>query len=343
MNPSKMIKKENSSLQPYNTFGIDVNADGLLIIETVDELREVLRDEALKNESKLILGGGSNILFTQPVKGVVLLNRLKGIEIFKEDESNVYVKVGAGEGWHQLVMWAVEKGYGGIENLSLIPGSVGAGPMQNIGAYGVELKDSFYELEAMNLSTLEIQKFSATDCKFGYRESVFKNELKNQFFITSVSFQLSKHPQLNTSYGAISQELAVRGVVSPTVKDVSEAVISIRQSKLPDPKILGNSGSFFKNPEITKEQFEKLQQQHPNVVAYPTSTGNMKLAAGWMIEQCGWKGKVVGNTGSHKDQALVLVNYGGATGAEVYQLALDIKKSVFEKFGVEINPEVNIY
>lgn len=338
-----MIKKENSSLQPYNTFGIDVNADALLIIETVDELREVLRDEALKNESKLILGGGSNILFTQPVKGVVLLNRLKGIEIFKEDESNVYVKVGAGEGWHQLVMWAVEKGYGGIENLSLIPGSVGAGPMQNIGAYGVELKDSFYELEAMNLSTLEIQKFLAADCKFGYRESVFKNELKNQFFITSVSFQLSKHPQLNTSYGAISQELAARDVVSPTVKDVSEAVISIRQSKLPDPKILGNSGSFFKNPEITKEHFEKLQQQHPNVVAYPTSTGNMKLAAGWMIEQCGWKGKIVGHTGSHKDQALVLVNYGGATGTEVYQLALDIKKSVFEKFGVEINPEVNIY
>ncbi len=338
-----MIKKENSSLQPYNTFGIDVNADGLLTIETVDELREVLQDESLKNQSKLILGGGSNILFTQPVKGVVLLNRLKGIEIFKEDESNVYVKVGAGEVWHQFVMWAVEKGYGGIENLSLIPGSVGAGPMQNIGAYGVELKDSFYELEAMNLATLEIQKFSAADCKFGYRESVFKNELKNQYFITSVSFRLSKHPQLNTSYGAISQELAARGVVSPTVKDVSNAVISIRQSKLPDPKILGNSGSFFKNPEITKEHFEKLQQQHPNVVAYPTSTGSMKLAAGWMIEQCGWKGKVVGHTGSHKDQALVLVNYGGATGAEVYQLAIDIKKSVFEKFGVEINPEVNVY
>jgi UDP-N-acetylmuramate dehydrogenase len=338
-----MIKKENSSLQPYNTFGIAVNSDALLIIETVDELREALQDESLKNQSKLILGGGSNILFTQAVKGVVLLNQLKGIEIFKEDETTVYVKVGAGEVWHQLVMWAVEKGFGGIENLSLIPGSVGAGPMQNIGAYGVELKDSFYELEAMNLSTLEIQKFSAADCKFGYRESVFKNELKNQFFITSVSFQLSKNPQLNTSYGAISQELASRGIISPTVKDVSDAVISIRQSKLPDPKILGNSGSFFKNPEITKEHFEKLQQQHPNVVAYSTSTGNMKLAAGWMIEQCGWKGKVVGNTGSHKDQALVLVNYGGATGSEVYQLALDIKKSVFEKFGVEINTEVNIY
>ncbi len=338
-----MIKKENSSLQPYNTFGIDVNADGLFTIETVDELRDVLQDESLKNQSKLILGGGSNILFTQPVKGVVLLNRLKGIEILMEDDEYVYVQVGAGVVWHQFVLWAVEKGFGGIENLSLIPGSVGAGPMQNIGAYGVELKDSFYELEAMNLSTLEIQKFTAEDCKFGYRESVFKNELKNQYFITSVSFRLTKHPQLNTSYGAISTELAARGVITPTVKDVSDAVISIRQSKLPDPKILGNSGSFFKNPEITKEHFEKLQQQHPNVVAYPTSTSNMKLAAGWMIEQCGWKGKIVGNTGSHKDQALVLVNYGGATGSEVYQLALDIKKSVFDKFGVEINPEVNIY
>ncbi len=338
-----MIKKENSSLQPYNTFAIDVSADRLFTIETVDELREVLSDESLKKEAKLILGGGSNILFTKSVKGIVLLNRLKGIEIKKEDDEHVYVQVGAGEVWHQFVMWAVDKGFGGIENLSLIPGSVGAGPMQNIGAYGVELKDSFYELEAMNLATLEIQKFSAADCKFGYRESVFKNELKNQYFITSVSFRLTKHPQLNTSYGAISQELAARGVVSPTVRDVSNAVISIRQSKLPDPKILGNSGSFFKNPEITKEQFENLQQQHPNVVAYPTSTGNMKLAAGWMIEQCGWKGKVVGHTGSHKDQALVLVNYGGATGSEVYQLALDIKKSVFEKFGVEINPEVNIY
>ena len=343
MIPSTMIKKENISLQPYNTFGIDVSADRLFTIETVDELREVLRDESLKHEAKLILGGGSNILFTQSVKGVVLLNRLKGIEIIKEDEADVYVQVGAGEVWHQFVMWAVDKGFGGIENLSLIPGSVGAGPMQNIGAYGVELKDSFYELEAMNLSTLEIQKFSAADCKFGYRESVFKNELKNQFFITSVSFRLTKHPLLNTSYGAIATELAARGVVSPSVKDVSNAVISIRQSKLPDPKILGNSGSFFKNPEIAKEHFEKLQQQHPNVVAYPTSSGNMKVAAGWMIEQCGWKGKVVGHTGSHKDQALVLVNYGGATGSEVYQLALDIKKSVFEKFGVEINPEVNIY
>lgn len=337
-----MIKKD-SSLQPYNTFGIDVSADLLITIESVDELRRVLQDESLKKESKLILGGGSNVLFTKPVQGVVLLNRLKGIDIVSENSEQVIVKVGAGEVWHELVMWAVEKGYGGIENLSLIPGSVGAGPMQNIGAYGVELKDSFYELEALNLSTLEIQKFSADDCQFGYRESVFKNELKNQFFITSVSFRLSKHPQLNTSYGAILQELEKLSVVNPTVKDVSNAVIRIRQSKLPDPKKLGNSGSFFKNPEITKDQFETVKANHPNVVAYPTNTGGMKLAAGWMIEQCGWKGKVVGHTGSHKDQALVLVNYGGATGKEVYQLALDIKKSVFEKFGVEINPEVNIY
>lgn len=338
-----IVKQENISLKPYNTFGIDVNADGLFTIESVNDLRDILQDESLRGKSKLILGGGSNMLFTQSVNGIVLLNRIKGIEIFKEDDENVFVRVGAGEVWHEFVMWSVEKGYGGIENLSLIPGSVGAGPMQNIGAYGVELKDTFYELEALNLSTLEVQKFNAADCKFGYRESVFKNELKNQFFITSVSFRLSKLPKLNVSYGAITQELEKLGVLNPSVKDVSNAVIRIRQSKLPDPKVLGNSGSFFKNPEITTKQFEVMKVNHPNVVAYPTSNGNMKLAAGWLIEQCGWKGKVVGHTGSHKDQALVLVNYGGASGAEVYQLALEIKKSVFEKFGVEINPEVNIY
>lgn len=338
-----IVKKENISLRTYNTFGIDVNTDGLITIESVKDLREVLQDESLQGKAKLILGGGSNMLFTQSVKGIVLLNRIKGIDVIREDEENVFVKVGAGEVWHEFVMWAVEKGYGGIENLSLIPGSVGAGPMQNIGAYGVELKDTFYELEAMNLSTLEIQKFNASDCKFGYRESVFKNELKNQFFITSVSFRLSKHPKVNVSYGAISQELEKLGVLNPSVSDVSKAVINIRQSKLPDPKVLGNSGSFFKNPEVNMQQFESIKQTYPKVVAYPTSNGNMKLAAGWLIEQCGWKGKVVGQTGSHKDQALVLVNYGGATGSEVYQLALEIKKSVLIKFGVEINPEVNIY
>lgn len=338
-----IVKQENISLKLYNTFGIDVNAESLFTIESIHDLSQVLQDETLKKKSKLILGGGSNVLFTQSVNGIVLLNRIKGIEIFKEDEESVFVKVGAGEVWHEFVMWSVEKGYGGIENLSLIPGSVGAGPMQNIGAYGVELKDCFYELEAMNLQNLEIKKFSSSDCKFGYRESVFKNELKNQYFITSVSFRLSKHPKLNVSYGAITQELEKLGVVNPSVKDVSKAVINIRQSKLPDPKVLGNSGSFFKNPEVNKEQYESVKHSYPNVVAYPTSNGNMKLAAGWLIEQCGWKGKVVGHTGSHKDQALVLVNYGGATGSEVYQLALDIKRSVFEKFGVEINPEVNIY
>jgi UDP-N-acetylmuramate dehydrogenase len=338
-----IVKKENISLKPYNTFGIDVHADGLFVIESVSDLRTVLQDESLKMKKKLILGGGSNMLFTRDVQGVVLLNRIKGIEIFKEDEENFFVKAGAGEVWHEFVMWSVEKGYGGIENLSLIPGSVGAGPMQNIGAYGVELKDSFYELEAMNLVTLEIQKFSAADCKFGYRESVFKHEFKNMYFITSVSFRLSKRPTTNISYGAITQELEKLGVASPTVKDVSRAVINIRQSKLPDPKVLGNSGSFFKNPEISKEQYDTVKQNYPNVVAYPTASGNMKLAAGWLIEQCGWKGKVVGKTGSHKDQALVLVNYGGATGSEVYQLALEIRKSVLEKFGVVIDPEVNVY
>jgi len=335
--------KDNISLKSYNTFGIDVNANKLITIEEVSDLRKFLEEDSHRVKNRLILGGGSNVLFTKNFDGLVLLNRIKGIEIIKEDEEFVFVKVGAGEEWHELVVWAVDKSYGGIENLSLIPGSVGAGPMQNIGAYGVELKDSFYELEAMHLQTLELKKFNTEECQFGYRESIFKQQYKDQFFITSVTFKLKKHPQLNITYGAIQSELKAMGIEQPNVKDVSNAVIRIRQSKLPDPKILGNAGSFFKNPEITISQFEKIKAEHPAIVAYPTTPGKIKLAAGWMIEQCGWKGKVIGHTGSHKDQALVLVNYGNATGDEVYQLALDIKKSVFEKFGVEINPEVNVY
>jgi UDP-N-acetylmuramate dehydrogenase len=240
-------------------------------------------------------------------------------------------------------MWCIERGWGGIENLSLIPGSVGAGPMQNIGAYGVELKDVFYELEAMKLDDLTVHTFSNAACRFGYRESVFKRELRNKFFIISVTFKLSKSAQLNTSYGAISTELQRMGVQEPGIRDVSNAVINIRRSKLPDPTLLGNAGSFFKNPEVDEQVFSALKAAYPNVVGYPTSPGRVKLAAGWLIEQCGWKGRVVGHTGSHKDQALVLVNYGGATGKEIWQLALDIKASVLEKFGVNIEPEVNVY
>ncbi len=338
-----MPVEKNISLKPYNTFNIDVKAKYLLSIDGIEKLREVLTDDYLKHQDRLILGGGSNVLFTCDVDGLVLLNRIAGIDLVREEEQKVWVRAGAGVVWHDLVMWSIEQGLGGIENLSLIPGSVGAGPMQNIGAYGVELKDSFFELEALQLDTMEIRKFSAADCKFGYRESIFKHELKNRFFITQVTFCLSRNPKVNTSYGAIAQELQQMGITAPGIRDVSNAVINIRRSKLPDPKILGNAGSFFKNPEVDQEVFDQLKAIHPDVVGYPTSTGKVKLAAGWLIEQCGWKGKVVGHTGSHKDQALVLVNYGEATGKEIYELALKIRDSVIEKFGVRIDPEVNVY
>jgi UDP-N-acetylmuramate dehydrogenase len=334
--------EKHASLLPYNTFGIDVQAELLAHIESMEDLRAALSDESLQQRERLILGGGSNVLFTRSFAGLVLLNRLKGISVVKEDENHVWVKVGAGEVWHDLVSWTVEQGWGGMENLSLIPGSVGAGPMQNIGAYGVELKDVFHELEALRMDNLNLQHFNAAGCRFGYRESVFKHELKNQYFITSVTFRLSKHPILNTSYGAISQELGKLGITHPSVKDVSEAVIRIRRSKLPDPAVLGNAGSFFKNPEVDQETAERIRSEFPAMVSYPTTPGRVKLAAGWLIEQCGWKGKVVGHTGAHKDQALVLVNYGGASGSEVYQLAMEIRESVLQRFGVRIDPEVNL-
>ncbi|MFM9057329.1 MAG: UDP-N-acetylmuramate dehydrogenase [Bacteroidota bacterium] len=337
-----MQLEKHASLLPYNTFGIDVQAELLAHIGSMEDLRTALSDESLRQHERLILGGGSNVLFTRGFEGLVLLNRLKGISVVKEDEHHVWVKAGAGEVWHELVTWTVNQGWGGMENLSLIPGSVGAGPLQNIGAYGVELKDVFHELEALRMDTLEVERFNATDCRFGYRESVFKHELKNQFFISSVTFRLSKHPVLNTSYGAIAQELSKQGIAHPGVKDVSEAVIRIRRSKLPDPAVLGNAGSFFKNPEVDQETADRIRIEHPTLMSYPTTPGLVKLAAGWLIEQCGWKGKVVGHTGAHKDQALVLVNYGGATGNEIYELALEIRENVLQRFGVRIDPEVNV-
>lgn len=335
--------RQHISLKPFNTFGLDVKAENFTEVASVEEIQTFLNEPLWREQELLILGGGSNVLFTKDVQGVVMLNRIGGIGIVREDEAAVWVKAGAGVVWHELVMWCIERGWGGIENLSLIPGSVGAGPMQNIGAYGVELKDVFYELEAMKLDDLTVHTFSNAACRFGYRESVFKRELRNKFFIISVTFKLSKSAQLNTSYGAISAELQRMGVQEPVIRDVSNAVINIRRSKLPDPTLLGNAGSFFKNPEVDEQVFSALKTTYPNVVGYPTSSGRVKLAAGWLIEQCGWKGRVVGHTGSHKDQALVLVNYGGATGKEIWQLALDIKSSVLEKFGVNIEPEVNVY
>lgn len=334
--------EKHASLKPYNTFGIDVAARYLVPVYGVGEIRFALAEESLRHQERLILGGGSNVLFTRPWDGLVLLNRIPGIRVVRETAEDVWVESGSGVVWHDLVMWSVEQGLGGIENLSLIPGSVGAGPMQNIGAYGVELKDTFDSLEALDLDSMELRKFNASECYFGYRESVFKHELRNRYFITSVTLRLKRTPILNMDYGAIRQELDKMGVSAPGVRELSNAVIRIRQSKLPDPRQLGNAGSFFKNPEVTQSDYERIRSEWPGVVAYPTKLGAMKLAAGWLIEQCGWKGRVVGHTGSHKDQALVLVNYGGASGSEIYELALQIRESVLEKFGVRIDPEVNV-
>lgn len=332
----------HQSLKSFNTFGLDVAARYFAEIHSLDELKELIRSEEYLGGGHLFLGGGSNVLLTQNVEGLVVRNLLKGIIVVSQSDNFVLVKAASGEVWHEFVLFCIANGWAGVENLSLIPGSVGAGPMQNIGAYGVELKDVFYELEALNLESLELKNFSKEECQFGYRESVFKHELKNKYFITSVTFKLQLNASVNTSYGAIQQQLNAMGIVHPTIKEVSDAVIAIRSSKLPNPKVLGNAGSFFKNPEIDATLFDSLKSTCPSIVGYPLENGRVKLAAGWLIEQCGWKGKVVGNCGSHKDQALVLVNYGGATGSEVYALALAIKKSVFDKFGVEINPEVNV-
>lgn len=332
---------ENISLKPYNTFHIDAAACYFCDFSSVDELKQVLSDKKFKDTPKLVIGGGSNMLLTKNYEGLVLRNNIKGIELIKEDKEHYYVKAGAGEVWHEFVMHCIEHNYAGVENMSLIPGNVGAGPLQNIGAYGVELKDTFHELEAIKFSDLGLQTFSNADCKFGYRESVFKNELKGQFIITAVTFKLSKQPKFNTSYGAIEKELEAMGVKERTIKDISRAVINIRSSKLPDPAQIGNAGSFFKNPEIAQDKFENLKARFPEIVAYPQK-GTVKLAAGWLIEQCGWKGKTFGDAGVHKNQALVLVNYGKASGKEIYDLSQRIMDSVNEKFGVKLEREVNI-
>ena len=305
-------------------------------------LQNILSDASLKNEQKFILGGGSNILFTKDVDALVIKNEIAGIETISEEGDWVLVQVGAGVVWHNLVLNSIGMGYGGIENLSLIPGRVGAAPMQNIGAYGVELKDVFNSLEAVDIETGELRIFRSNDCDFGYRESVFKRALRDRYIITSVTLQLQKKPKLNISYGAIEQELEKQGVFEPTIKDVSDAVISIRRSKLPDPNELGNAGSFFKNPVVDKQKFDELKAKYSEIPGY-TIGDKVKLAAGWLIEQCGWKGKVVGNSGSHEKQALVLVNYGSASGVEISNLSKEIMSSVYNTFGVQLGREVNVY
>ena len=332
---------ENTSLKPYNTFGIDVKASYMGRFSSVGELQEAL--EQMSNQELLVLGGGSNVLFVRErFDGCVLLNEIKGFDVVEETNDWVIVRSGAGEIWHEFVLKCIEHGFCGIENLSLIPGSVGASPMQNIGAYGVEIKDVFEKLEAYHIESGEVKTFSKEECEFGYRESVFKRKLKGQYIITSVCFRLAKNSAVNTSYGVIAAELEKEGIVNPTMKDVSNAVISIRKSKLPDPKEIGNAGSFFKNPVVDISLLEKILTQYPTAPNYPATEGSVKLAAGWLIEQTGWKGKTLGHYGVHTLQALVLVNYQGATGQEIYDLSTSIIADVKEKFGVELEREVNI-
>jgi UDP-N-acetylmuramate dehydrogenase len=329
---------ENASLKAYNTFGIDVRSRWLSGFDSQSSLEEVL---AARPGPLLILGGGSNVLFSHDFDGLVLRNEIKGIEVVREDGQYVYVRAGAGENWHGFVQHALQRNWAGVENLSLIPGSVGAAPMQNIGAYGVEIKDIFYELSAYHLADKKIYTFSLNDCDFGYRESVFKQRYKGQFVILDVTFRLSKIPRFHTEYGDIRAELEKMGVQDLTIQAVSDAVIHIRRSKLPDPAEIGNAGSFFKNPTVSQEKLDELKVSYPDIVGYPRSVG-IKLAAGWLIEQCGWKGYRKGDAGCHARQALVLVNYGNASGEEIYALSEEILQSVRAKFGVELEREVNI-
>lgn len=335
---------QNISLKQFNTFGIEAKAKLFADFSSLEKLQEILfyTQQLMPNSFKLILGGGSNLLFTKDVDGLVLKNEIGGIETVKEDDEFVYLRAGAGVVWHNFVQHCVEQNLGGAENLSLIPGNVGASPMQNIGAYGVEIKDVFEELEAYHINDKAVVKFSKEECAFGYRESVFKRQYKNQFIILNVTYKLRRQPLFNTSYGAINQELEKMGVKELSVKDISQAVINIRTSKLPDPKQIGNAGSFFKNPTVNKEKYDELRSSFPGIVAYANADGSMKLAAGWMIEQCGWKGYRKGDAGCHAKQALVLVNYGAATGKEIFDLSTEILQSVQAKFGVELEREVNI-
>lgn len=332
--------QENINITPFTTFGVEVSSRYFATFSSIEELRKLLAE--VKDQQLLVLGGGSNMLFRKDYEGITIKNEITGISVIEENEESVLLKVGAGEVWHNFVLYSIEHNLGGIENLSLIPGSVGASPMQNIGAYGVEIKDVFDSLEAIEIATGELHTFSHQDCQFGYRESVFKKELKGKYIIVSVSYKLSKQPKLNTSYGAINSELAKRGITQPSIKDVSDVVIAIRQSKLPDPKEIGNAGSFFKNPVIPKSHYIALQKTYENIPSYPVSEDTVKVPAGWLIDNAGWKGKTIGEYGVHKNQALVLVNYGKASGNDIFQLSEDIIADIYKRYQIKLEREVNI-
>lgn len=337
-----MQSYSNTSLKSYNTFGVDIKAKRLISVTSQANLRSAL--QGIYAEELFILGGGSNILLTKDLDKTVLHINLKGKRVVRQTEDEALVEASAGENWHEFVLWCIENDYGGLENLSLIPGNVGTSPIQNIGAYGVELKDRFESCQAIHIQTLETRSFDSKACQFGYRDSVFKNELKGQYIITKVVFRLTRNKHhLNTSYGAITKQLEEQGITNPGIKDVSDAVIAIRKSKLPDPKVLGNSGSFFKNPIISIEQYELLKTQFPKIPGYSVSEKLIKIPAGWLIDKAGLKGYRTGDAGTHKNQALVLVNYGSASGEEILFLSKTIQQKVLKIFGIEILPEVTIY
>ncbi|MES2748621.1 MAG: UDP-N-acetylmuramate dehydrogenase, partial [Bacteroidota bacterium] len=324
-----------------NTFGIEAKAKQFVAVHSIADLQTILQNHA--SNKKFILGGGSNMLLTQDIDALVIHIDLKGKKIIKDDDDFVWVESQAGENWHEFVLWTIDQNFGGLENMSLIPGNVGTTPVQNIGAYGAEIKDTFVSCDAMNIQTQEMKTFTKADCNFGYRESIFKHEIKDQFIITSVVFKLTKrNHKITVSYGDITKELEKQNVTTPTLKDVSNAVIAIRQSKLPDPKELGNSGSFFKNPIISKTDFEKVHTLHPEMPHYIISETEVKVPAGWLIEKAGFKGKRFGDAGIHKNQALVLVNYGNATGQEILAVSKDIQATILKEFGIAIEAEVNV-
>ena len=335
--------QENISLLPYNTFHIGAVARYFAAITSAEQAQEISQSLLVEKNTCSILGGGSNILFTRDYDGLIIKNEIPGIELINENEDFVFIKSGAGVIWQDLVMYCIERNYGGIENLALIPGCVGASPIQNIGAYGVEVKEVIHAVEAVQFFDRKIISFSNSECHFAYRESVFKNKYKNQFIITSVTYRLRKVPQFNISYGAIPQELERMGVKDLSIKDIALAVMNIRNSKLPNPKIIGNAGSFFKNPEISVSQFDQLKSNFPNIVGYATENNMIKVAAGWLIEQSGWKGYRKGDAGCHDKQALVLVNFGTAKGNDIYELSEKIIDSIKNKFAINLEREVNIY
>jgi UDP-N-acetylmuramate dehydrogenase len=337
-----MRLEPDKSLRHLNTFGIEASAKYFAEVRSLEDFDALRSEPPYARERRFVLGGGSNILLQADFDGIVIKNSIPGIEILREDDDHVWLRAGAGEVWHGFVEFCVGRGFAGIENLSLIPGQVGAAPMQNIGAYGVEVESTCESVEVVHLTSGERATFTRAGCEFGYRDSVFKRRYKDQFMVAAVTFRLDKVPRFEVGYGDIRRTLDEMGVTELSIRAVSDAVIRIRSSKLPDPKVIGNAGSFFQNPVVAREQFERIASQHSSVPHYPQRGGGVKVPAGWLIEQCGWKGRVVGRAGVHARQALVLVNHGGATGEEIQRLAADVRRSVQERFGIELVPEVEL-